>query len=88
MVLMRELHLVCVPPFSHLYADIVKTLALGNSQAQPDLDSVLSKADFVTLHVPLSPSTENLIGEAQLAKMKKGAFLLNASRGTVVRGRD
>jgi D-3-phosphoglycerate dehydrogenase len=39
----------------------------------------------VTLHVPLSPTTENLISEAQLAKMKKGSYLLNASRGTVVR---
>lgn len=67
-----------------LFIDVIKTLALGNSSAQPDLDSVLAKADFVTLHVPLSPSTENMIGDAQLAKMKQGAFLLNASRGTVV----
>lgn len=65
--------------------DVIKTLALGNSQPQPDLDSLLTKADFVTLHVPLSPTTENLISEAQLAKMKKGSYLLNASRGTVVR---
>jgi len=67
-----------------IFYDVIKTLALGNSSAQPDLDSVLTKADFVTLHVPLSPSTENMIGETQLAKMKQGAFLLNASRGTVV----
>ena len=41
-------------------------------------------SDFVTLHVPATPQTEKMIGAAELARMKKGAYLLNASRGTVV----
>lgn len=48
------------------------------------MDTVLSAADFVTCHVPATPQTKGLIGDAQLSKMKKGAYLLNASRGTVV----
>ena len=49
-----------------------------------DLDTVLRDSDFVTLHVPLSPATRHLIGEATLPKMKPTAFLINTSRGDVV----
>jgi glyoxylate reductase len=49
-----------------------------------DRDSVLAQADFLTLHVPLLPETRHLIGEAELAKMKRTAFLINTSRGPVV----
>jgi D-3-phosphoglycerate dehydrogenase len=45
---------------------------------------VLGRSDFVTLHVPETPATRHLIGEAELAQMKPGAYLLNLSRGTVV----
>jgi D-3-phosphoglycerate dehydrogenase len=45
---------------------------------------VLEAADFVTLHVPETPQTRNLIGADELARMKPGACLLNASRGSVV----
>lgn len=48
------------------------------------LDELLAGADFVTLHVPESPDTKNMIGAAQLAKMRNGSYLLNASRGSVV----
>jgi len=48
------------------------------------LDGVLAQADFVSLHVPLTPETRGLIGPAQLAKMKPSAFLINTSRGPVV----
>lgn len=41
-------------------------------------------SDFVTLHVPETPQTKNMIGQKELAQMKKGAFLINASRGTVI----
>jgi D-3-phosphoglycerate dehydrogenase len=67
-----------------IFYDVQKVMPLGNSKAMPDLESLLCRADFVSLHVPLSPSTENMIGAAQLAQMKRGAFLLNASRGNVV----
>src|SRR5205085_9154475 len=57
---------------------------MGNNRAMPTLDEVRAVSDFVTLHVPETPSTKNMIGEAEIAKMKPGACLLNASRGTVV----
>jgi D-3-phosphoglycerate dehydrogenase / 2-oxoglutarate reductase len=48
------------------------------------LDAVLEGADVITLHVPLTDATRGLIGDAQLARMRKGAILVNASRGGVV----
>jgi D-3-phosphoglycerate dehydrogenase len=47
-------------------------------------DEVLAKADFVTLHLPLTAETKNLFGAATLGKMKKGAYLINCARGGVV----
>ena len=49
-----------------------------------ELDGLLAKSDIVTLHVPLTDSTKNLIDEAAIAKMKDGAFLVNCARGPVV----
>ena len=48
------------------------------------LDEVLKAADFVSLHLPLLPSTRGMVNEAFLSKMKKGAFLINTSRGEVM----
>jgi D-3-phosphoglycerate dehydrogenase len=48
------------------------------------LDDVITKSDFVTLHVPLTPDTKGLFGAATFAKMKKGAFLINCARGGIV----
>ena len=67
-----------------IFYDIVKKLPLGNAKVCNSLATLLSKADFVTLHVPETPLTQNMIGEEELSMMKKGSFLLNASRGTVV----
>lgn len=47
-------------------------------------DRLLAEADFVTLHVPLLPGTRNLIGAAELVRMKRGAILINTARGGVV----
>lgn len=47
-------------------------------------DDVLRQADFLSLHVPLNKNTKNLIGEKELAMMKKGSFLINTSRGGVI----
>lgn len=49
-----------------------------------DLDELLRRSDFVTLHVPLSPETRDMIGETQLAKMKPTAYLINTARGDLV----
>ncbi|CAJ3338054.1 2-ketogluconate reductase [Burkholderia pseudomallei] len=49
-----------------------------------ELDELLATADFVCLQVPLSPQTRHLIGARELAKMKRDAILVNASRGPVV----
>jgi D-3-phosphoglycerate dehydrogenase len=67
-----------------LFHDTVKKLALGLARPVADLDALLEAADFVTLHVPETPRTVGLIGAEELARMKKGAYLLNLSRGKVV----
>jgi D-3-phosphoglycerate dehydrogenase len=67
-----------------IYYDIEAKLALGNARAVASLDVLLETADLVTLHVPETPDTHRMIGAAQLARMKTGAYLINASRGTVV----
>lgn len=67
-----------------IYYDIETKLALGNARAVPSVDVLLETADLVTLHVPETAQTHQMIGAVQLARMKKGARLINASRGTVV----
>jgi D-3-phosphoglycerate dehydrogenase len=67
-----------------VFFDIAAKLPMGNNRALPRLEDVLEAADFVTLHVPETAQTRNLIGAAELARMKPGACLLNASRGSVV----
>ena len=67
-----------------LFYDIVPKLAIGNCQSCPTLAALLSHSDFVTLHVPATPQTQGMMGAAEIAQMKKGSYLLNASRGTVV----
>jgi phosphoglycerate dehydrogenase-like enzyme len=59
--------------------------AAASSGARPvTLDELLSTCDVVSLHVPLLPATQNLIGAAELARMKPGAILIQASRGGIV----
>lgn len=67
-----------------IYYDIIKKLPLGNSKSTESLEELLKYSDFVTLHVPETPQTKNMISQKELALMKKGAFLINASRGTVI----
>lgn len=67
-----------------VYHDIVPKLPMGNTRPMPSLSALLGEADFVSLHVPETPETKNLVGEREFAAMKKGSYLLNASRGTVV----
>ncbi|MBA3996013.1 MAG: phosphoglycerate dehydrogenase [Candidatus Accumulibacter sp.] len=67
-----------------LFHDIEAKLALGNARQAAGLDDLLGAADVVSLHVPETPATQNLIGARELAHMKPGSYLINASRGTVV----
>ncbi|MBK9259702.1 MAG: phosphoglycerate dehydrogenase [Polyangiaceae bacterium] len=67
-----------------IYFDVAPRLPMGNNRSIPSLAALLEQADFVSLHVPETPETRNMIGQAQLAKMRRGSYLLNASRGTVV----
>ena len=67
-----------------VFYDVVTKLALGNARQIADLHSLLAMSDVVSLHVPELPSTQWMMGAAQIAVMKPGSVLINASRGTVV----
>ncbi|MBU2887832.1 phosphoglycerate dehydrogenase [Gilvimarinus agarilyticus] len=66
------------------FYDVIAKLPLGNASQVRSLDDLLQSADIISLHVPETGSTKNMIGERELGLMKKGAYLINASRGTVV----
>jgi D-3-phosphoglycerate dehydrogenase len=66
------------------FYDIVEKLALGNARPCASLDELLAVADVVSLHVPGTPLTRGMIGAAEIARMRPGAFLVNAARGDVV----
>ncbi|MBQ9275502.1 MAG: phosphoglycerate dehydrogenase [Succinivibrio sp.] len=67
-----------------VYYDIERKLSLGNAQQLDSLDELFAVADIVTMHVPATELTHNMINEAAFAKMKDGVRFLNASRGSVV----
>lgn len=67
-----------------VYYDIVEKLAIGNAEACASLAELLERADVVSLHVPGTAETRNMIGAAELARMREGALLVNAARGDVV----
>lgn len=67
-----------------VFFDIVSQLPMGNNRPLPSLEALLEVSDFVTLHVPASPETRNMMTAQQLGRMKSGACLLNLSRGSVV----
>ena len=67
-----------------VFYDVVTKLALGNARQIPLLQDLLAVSDVVSLHVPELPSTQWMMGAAQIAAMKPGSVLINASRGTVV----
>jgi len=67
-----------------IFHDVVAKLPLGNARAAASLDELLAASDIVTLHVPEMPATRLMMGAAQLAAMRRGAILINASRGSVV----
>jgi len=52
------------------------------------LDDIITKSDFITLHVPLTPETKDLFNTATFARMKKGSYLINCARGGIVNEAD
>ncbi|WP_215397287.1 phosphoglycerate dehydrogenase [Rheinheimera oceanensis] len=65
------------------FYDIEDKLVLGNA-TQVNFSTLLKTSDVISLHVPETAQTKNMIGEAELELMKPGSILINASRGTVV----
>lgn len=66
------------------YFDIEGKLPLGNAQSLSSLEALIAVSDFVTLHVPETPATQNLFNREIISSFKKGQYLLNLSRGNVV----
>ncbi|MCW7760702.1 phosphoglycerate dehydrogenase [Photorhabdus luminescens] len=66
------------------FYDIENKLPLGNAHQVRHLSELLNMSDVISLHVPETPSTKNMIGVTELTLMKPGSILINASRGTVV----
>nr|WP_175581286.1 phosphoglycerate dehydrogenase [Thalassospira sp. HF15] len=67
-----------------IYYDVINKLAMGNANSCSSMDELLAKSDVVSLHVPANDQTKNMITGAEIAKMKKGAHLINAARGNVI----
>ena len=67
-----------------IFQDVENKLPLGNAEARASLQSLLQEADVVSLHVPDTVETRNLMSAGLIKAMRKGSYLINASRGTVV----
>jgi D-3-phosphoglycerate dehydrogenase len=66
------------------FYDIENKLSLGNATQVHTMSELLNKCDVITLHVPETDGTKNMMGEAEFARMKPGSIFINAARGTVV----
>lgn len=66
------------------FYDVITKLPLGNATQVGSLKELLNTCDVVSLHVPETPSTKDMMGEAEFAEMKQGSIFINAARGTVV----
>lgn len=67
-----------------IYYDHTDKLRHGNVEPAADLKDLMARADVVSLHLPETPGTQGLIGKAEIAAMKKGAYLINNARGTIL----
>ncbi|GAA4877191.1 phosphoglycerate dehydrogenase [Ferrimonas pelagia] len=66
------------------FYDIENKLPLGNAEQVSTLDALLGQSDVISLHVPETDATKNMLSGPQLSAMRDGSILINASRGTVV----
>ena len=67
-----------------IFHDVASKQSLGNASPCRSLDELLKTSDIISLHVPGNSETKNLINNSRLKKMKKGAILINLSRGDVM----
>lgn len=67
-----------------VYDPFLPADAFGDEAQVLPLDEVLSTSDIVTVHVPLMPETEGLLGERELALLRPDAFLINAGRAAII----
>lgn len=67
-----------------IFHDLTDKLRHGNTEPADSLDDLLAVSDVVSLHVPETPQTQNMMGAAEFARMKPGAYFINNARGTVV----
>ncbi len=67
-----------------IYYDIQTVLPLGNAKACSSYEEVLKNCDFLTFHVPETEDTKNMFRKEHIQLMKKGSYVLNLSRGTVI----
>ncbi len=67
-----------------VFFDTISKLPLGNATQIRNMNELLGKADVVSLHVPETAATQDMMGAKEFASMKKGAIFINAARGTVV----
>ena len=67
-----------------VFYDVETKLPLGNAQAAKNLKELLSQSDIVTLHVPETEQTKNLINKNNIKQFKQGAILINYARGEVI----
>ncbi|CUH95433.1 D-3-phosphoglycerate dehydrogenase [Propionispora sp. 2/2-37] len=77
-----EMNIVAYDPF--ITTERAKALGIELK----DLDDVFAQADFITLHLPLTPETKNLVNKDAFARMKKGVRIINCARGGVINERD
>ncbi|WP_063655430.1 phosphoglycerate dehydrogenase [Aliivibrio fischeri] len=70
------------------YYDIENKLSLGNATQIPTMSELLNKCDVISLHVPETAGTKDMMGAEEFARMKPGAIFINAARGTVVKIQD
>ena len=73
-----KMNVIAYDPFVNAEAAARAGIELGT------LDEIYARADFITLHTPLTPETRGLIGEASIAKMKKGVRIVNCARGGII----
>ncbi|MEN9952031.1 MAG: hypothetical protein RLZZ520_299 [Bacteroidota bacterium] len=67
-----------------IFYDTITKLPLGNAESRKSIKDVVSQADIVTLHVPETNQTKNLINKTVIKQFKKGSILINYARGEVV----